>query len=555
MAKCNVDAIAGAELLSRFSSFLTVEEEDQVKQKFAGLCFYETFGRRDYRECFCTNCEQPFTVEKYKDRDFFKEHHNDWTSCPICGEEVQLKSLGRIKKFSSLRETVPAVFLRADKEGALLISAGLATRQISGWNDLSPYVEWTEKARYYLAPGRAIGWKRSIDYYFGMMMGPQPWVQMKSICKPFQSNPYRCISDHYWLFGLEALERSKFRYCQIQEWYQEEAGSWLSESDSKVRLCVEYLAEYALHPQMEMAVKLGLTSAVTDLCEGRKNHRDLNWRADKPWDLLRLNKTDAKGFLRQPSLPLLQWIHREQKACPGIAARDMIQIWAAAGSAAQAEKLASCALRCQVSAQQALHYLERWQGGTVAQGAELWYDYLDMAGKLGYDLGRPDVRMPKDLRARHDTAAQTLQTEADDKAAKAYAKRLKMLREKYEFELDGLRVVVPETARQIVEEGKILQHCVGGYAARHIQGKTTILFLRRSRRPERSYITIEMCGTGQTDIMQVHGYKNEGYRGSVSPRKRYEHFLSVWQSWLKAGSRRDRQGRPVLPQETKGGAA
>ena len=165
------------------------------------------------------------------------------------------------------------------------------------------------------------------------------------------------------------------------------------------------------------------------------------------------------------------------------------------------------------------------------------------------------MRMPKDLRARHDTAAQTLQTEADDKAAKAYAKRLKMLREKYEFELDGLRVVVPETARQIVEEGKILQHCVGGYAARHIQGKTTILFLRRSRRPERSYITIEMCGTGQTDIMQIHGYKNEVYRGSVSPRKRYGHFLAVWQSWLKAGSKRDRQGRPVLPQETKGGAA
>ena len=147
MAKCNVDAIAGAELLSRFSSFLTVEEEDQVKGKFTGLCFYETFGRRDYRECCCTKCEQTFSVEKGDNREFFKEHHNDWTLCPSCGEEVQLKSLGRIKKFSNLRETVPAVFLRADKEGALLISAGLATRKISGWNDLAPWVEWTEKAQ------------------------------------------------------------------------------------------------------------------------------------------------------------------------------------------------------------------------------------------------------------------------------------------------------------------------------------------------------------------------------------------------------------------------
>lgn len=552
MAKCNVDAIAGAALMSRFQTYLTGEEEDQVKRKFTGLCFYETFGRKDYRECFCTKCEQTFSVNKADDKGFFREHHNDWTDCPSCGEEIQLKSLGRIRNFSNLRETIPAVFLRVDGEGALLISAGLATREISGWNELTPWVEWTEKARYYLAPGKVMGWKRSIDYYFGMIMGPQPWTMMKNICKPFACNPVRGFDDTYWLIGTEKLLDSNFRYCQIEEWYYAETQNWLCEQDNRVRLCVEYLAEYALYPQMEMAVKLGLTSAVTDLCEGRKNHRDLNWRADKPWDFLRLSKPDAKAFLTAPSLTLLHWIHEEQRAGAGLLVRDMIWLWSSFGGA-QAKKLASCALRCKVSHQKAERYLLSVPGPiSQNQAAELWYDYLDMARKLGYDLSREDVLMPKDLRARHDAAAQTIQAEEDEKAAKAYAKRLVELRKKYEFELDGLRIVVPENAGQIVEEGKVLKHCVGGYAGWHIKGKTTILFLRRSRRPERSYITIEMDGTY---IMQIHGYRNECYRGGISPRDRYEHFLSVWQGWLKAGSKRDRQGRPALPQEQKGDVA
>lgn len=553
MAKCNIDAVSGEKIMSRFSGWLTAEEEDQVAQKFTGLCFYETLGRKNYRGCFCTRCQGGFDLWRSEDPGFFKCHHNDMTLCPSCGEFVQLKSLGRLKNFSSLRETIAAVFIRVDREGNLMISAGLATRNGFSWNDLAGSITWTEKCRYYLSPGRVAGWRRGIDFYFSQIMGAQPWEQMKNICKPFQNNAFRGYSDTYWLFGTENLADSSFRYCQLEEWYHAETQSWLCEQDTQVRMCVEYLAEYALHPQMEMAVKLGLTKAVTELCEGRKNHTDLNWKADKPWGFFRLSRQDAKVFLVRPSLELLRWIHREQKAGGGMNVTEMIQLWDSLGGS-QAQKLASCALRYGVSAKRALHYVESWQGGSRGQGAELWYDYLDMAKKLGYDLGRQDVLMPKNLRERHDAAAQTLRLEEDAKTAKFYAKRLKMLREKYEFELDGLRIVVPESAGQIVEEGKTLKHCVGGYAGRHIEGKTVILFLRRSRRPERPLVTIEMCGFDNNDILQVHGYKNELGRAD-RPEKKYGAFLTAWQDWLRAGSRRDSKGRPVLPAARGEGAA
>ena len=62
---------------------------------------------------------------------------------------------------------------------------------------------------------------------------------------------------------------------------------------------VLYLAWYALHPQIEMAVKLGFSDAVEELIEyGRKNAKLLNWRAKSPKDFLRLRPEDAKAVQR-----------------------------------------------------------------------------------------------------------------------------------------------------------------------------------------------------------------------------------------------------------------
>lgn len=549
MARCNIDSIAGAEIMSRFIGYLTPAEETELLEKFTGFCFYETLGRKNYRDCYCTRCGGSYDVWKSENKEFFRLHHNDQTECPYCGCSVQLKSLGKIKRFSSLDERVQVAVIRVDKDVNLMISAGIATRSISGYADLTPYIKWTEKCRYYLSPGKVMGWKRSIDYYFCQMMGTQPWCEMKSINEPFQAIPLRGLDGSYWLIGLDKLANSNFKWSQLEEWYHAETDNWLCEGGTSVRLCVKYLAEYAMHPQMEMAVKLGLTKAVTDLCEGKKNHKDLNWKADKLWEFLRLNKQDAKVFLRAPSLELLQWIHQEQRKNPKISVQAIVEVWDTVGSRS-APKLVSCAQMCEISPQKAARYISSHAGISRSQATDLWYDYLDMASKLGYDLSRTDVRMPKDLRARHDAAAQTIQLEEDKKAEKAYAKRLKTLREKYEFDFDGLRIVVPERASQIIEEGKILKHCVGGYAARHISGKTVILFLRHSRRPERPYMTLEMYGFDGNDIMQIHGYRNELYNKSINPRARHAKFLYVWRAWLQAGSKRDRSGRPVLPKES-----
>ena len=75
-------------------------------------------------------------------------------------------------------------------------------------------------------------------------------------------------------------------------------------------------------------------------------------------------------------------------------------------------------------------------------------------------------------------------------------------------------------------------------------GKLTIVFLRRAENPEASLYTIEMQGTV---LIQIHGFKNERMPGSKNPREVVGPELDAWLAWIKRGSKRDKQGNPIVP--------
>ena len=118
------------------------------------------------------------------------------------------------------------------------------------------------------------------------------------------------------------------------------------------------------------------------------------------------------------------------------------------------------------------------------------------------------------------------------------------------------RIPIPAGKNEILDEGRKLQHCVSGYADRHMNGTVTILFMREAKKPGVPWLTIEMDGN---KLRQIHGFKNEGLyttkgRFAPDPREVYREFLDTWLDWLKKGSKRDKQGNPKLPRK-KGAAA
>lgn len=157
-----------------------------------------------------------------------------------------------------------------------------------------------------------------------------------------------------------------------------------------------------------------------------------------------------------------------------------------------------------------------------------WLDYIEAAEACGYDLTVHNVLFPKDLNTAHDEAVAIreqvrLENEKkeQDMLNDLYEKRYKKLQKAYEYSDGKYCIIIPKEATEIVLEGNALKHCVGGYAERHIKGKTTILFMRTVENSDESLLTIELDEKSLT-VIQAHGKKNR------DPSAEEQAFIDKW---------------------------
>ena len=136
---------------------------------------------------------------------------------------------------------------------------------------------------------------------------------------------------------------------------------------------------------------------------------------------------------------------------------------------------------------------------------QTWRDYLRMARDEGMDTTDDIVRLPKDLKARHDQLVELRNARRDEE-------RLKKEKEKYQNLDERIRKHLPEVKRyfweddtymiipagrceELVTEGRTLHHCVGSsdhYMEMMAKGKSWILFLRKKENLHKAYYTIEI---------------------------------------------------------------
>ena len=89
------------------------------------------------------------------------------------------------------------------------------------------------------------------------------------------------------------------------------------------------------------------------------------------------------------------------------------------------------------------------------------------------------------------------------------AKNYRKLCYRYSYKTEKYLIRPARSAIEIVREGRVLHHCVGGdnYLSGHNNGKSYILFLRKKSEAEEPYITIEIR---ENKIVQWYGaYDNK----------------------------------------------
>lgn len=507
-----------------------------------------------------------------------REPKNRWSEaagpnvqCPFCGRPAIVKELRYTGKRQNLSSYRRAVVLRWYRN-ALWARAYDCGKHYSEGYDLTGYPTCKLVGVYRFRPGLAEATTR--DWYgevpFGRIEKQEgPLIKGRwNIHGPFNSNAYYGVG--YDVVGVDEIQESPFRYCMAKQ------------AEQKFTKFLHFLTACCFYPrQIEMLMKAGMSDVVRDLVErGVKHAAVINWDEPNPAKVFGLSRQDLKIFLGTDrdirTLELRKQLHDRVPLteCADWFSNDL-----------NVKRTFQAAKKWNLPPEKLTRYLRGYvgcvrYGGLSGLDAALryWEDYLTAAEAMDYPIHRENVLLPRDLSGAHDEATtahreklvreqeaqrrameQRILNERQEKVrnmAEGYAARRAKLEEKYSFALDGYVIRVPANGEEILNEGRQLRHCVGGYAERHMKGAVTILFMRKEKHPDTPWLTIEMDGN---KLVQIHGFKNEGEysaegRFAPDPREVYKDFLDTWLDWLKKGSKRDKDGRPKLPRK-KGAAA
>ena len=517
---------------------LTERDTELIENLFPHYLFYDTLLNGD-REFQCSHCRQRFIkshiarTSSYEDRELMHVRHGDLRCCPLCGAVTTVKNLGKSKQRKNLWCREKVVVIHAVNHDRVEARCYFAEKDYE--YSPAPKTELIEKSRYLLTPGEAIRFKAGYGNCF---------YSAETIGEPFPKTAMFYGTDEgYTIFGLNRLENTFLKYNQLDSFISYDAQHFCGCVYNGPMLT--YLSYFAMYPQLEMLQKLGHCDVVRELINlGKKSFPYTNWKAKNITDFFKMSKQEYNAFKENGgTLGLLRAAHSirfgEERLDFAKAKKCLDEI----GNEYNIKRFADAVKKAGISFDEAFKYALKNKDYSE------YTDYLQMADALGYDLKVHNVAFPKNLKEAHDNAAAAERVMLEEKRAAenrkkeiAAEKYLKKYEKQYSFTDGTYSIIIPHTIKEIVDEGKAMKHCVGGYAGRHMEGTLAILFLRLTAEPNKSLYTIEMHDKALT---QVQGYNN---RTPLTPEAKA--FFDMWLAWVNGGSKRTKSGEPISAPKT-----
>jgi len=537
---------------------LTQEELAAANDLFEHYVIYEAVpgGRKIWTSC-ChkeLTLKMPQRTETPELRDVLYGSHNEYITCPWCGKHATLKCRGKFRGGRTTFAEGQVLFLKAYNGG--LYAQGYWMNK--DFRDRpADYPHYCTAAVYWFEPGKAVQFTTDYGTWYPTFERGS-MHRKKEVGEPFHNYGLYSGVIPYAVIGLEELDKSFARYCDYQRFrFQDSPGAVLYDD------LIRFLTIAAVYPrQLEMLNKAGQLTLINNLMwEGKKNAKVFTWEETDPRRAFGLDGQELKKYLPLgDALGVLEV--RKMLGCSIEKADEWFSDLYGFEVSNQVETFCTEARRRGLTADELRKYLLRFTGQrcygglyTVAYAYQRWQDYLANAETVGFDLTQRNVLLPRDLDGAHDNASALVlaKKEAADKKKKREQARKAKLRAKaldarYGFETEHYFIRAPRSAAEIVEEGRSLHHCVGGYADRHVNGVVTILFLRDKTHPMMPLCTIQVDGDR---LIQIHGYDDERQKGAIKPELRFAEIYDPWAKWLKAGQPRRKDGTPTVPKNKK----
>lgn len=430
--------------------------------------------------------------------------------CPSCGAQLRLHSVSALR-YGQTEEhfvVVPTV-----KRNRLVLTQWRIARHFSArleedWfsDPFCAYIFDAGKLH------RLVKWRKGMmGRYYELDTWERPKRQIDSLGAPV-----------FYTGELPSLDGTELENAKLWE-YAEQAYR------KEVFYPVAYLRFYQRHPAVENLITAGLGRLLGQAFEAECERTAMsysgirmvtpklswmNWKECKPAKILGLNRAELRQVARQ------QWDLKTLR----------LYITLREGITVEDFTLAVQELR--------LYFVERLHNAGAPLAKTVRYlkkqaerpgillDYWSMADQLELDLQDEVIRWPPHLRAAHDRLTTQVQYQRNAPLNARFAAMTERCRG-LAWEHDGICVRPAETVDELVEEGKTLHHCVGGYGPAHANGQI-ILFIRHTRRPERSWFTLNV-DVKERKIIQNHGYCNEYAHGqTLHIPKAVQDFVALW---------------------------
>lgn len=175
------------------------------------------------------------------------------------------------------------------------------------------------------------------------------------------------------------------------------------------------------------------------------------------------------------------------------------------------------------------------EAAAVYDAVLTWKDYRDLAERLKVPLDAADARYPYDIWQRHDRLVEEQNRRRREEIIRKEAENAKKFHAMWEriawadWTHEEFCIIAAKCTADLVHEGAVLHHCVGGYTENVLAGKV-IFFIRRAEAPDVPYMTLNL--DIKTDkVIQLHGYGNNE---TAEERAHVMEWVKVWleKVWL-----------------------
>ena len=482
--------------------------------------------------CRCSVCGAEWITNVYGYNGTYPEFENHdgiclngrTTTCPECGAELEAAYYTRLKKHPIKSTAYPWEVVNVGGNIAFICWA-----IIYEIDEYGPAL-WPEKRNAYVldTAGR---WHR----FTGMeRSGWSSMSKMEYIGQWYRMEKFS-VTDGGWskvlphdpgVYEGTALENAKLEKL---------------EATGAVVDLLLYARTYTRHKNIENITQNTpmLAAAAMNYIKDPTGLDWINWKAAKPHEMLYMDKQEYKAVAALPELESRAVLIRQHAVAACLA-------WGAPKE--YADKLGGVGVGFAIEYKKN-ETLLRWglvatwnyickQAATIAQepkvdtlhaAVSLCADYWADMEKAGLDTESRAVVFPANVRTAHARAVQVIEYTKNEKLRKAFEKQAAKLAP-LQWEYNGLVIIPAQNEGELVAEGKILGHCVGGYGKAHCDGRS-IFFIRHAAAPDLPFFTLQL-DTKTGEVLQNRGEKNKDRTQEVRDFEK-QWLATVVAPWIK----------------------